>query len=270
VSWNAPTSGGYYNGFMIWLHTPSGGVNCDTPFEYGAFAYTGANTTETNINLSAVPAGSYYMCVQAIYDDAVNNPTGSLDGPRVGVPITKASTGPAAPTGLNVTSITATGAQISWNSVSGANGYQVRLNGGSWVDDNASPYSASGLSANTSYTVEVRARSGTAGNYTYGTPSSTTFVTLPNTPTGASAQQLSSSWNVRFSWNAPSGGAHHYEVQWSYQSNFNNATTINPATSPVTLTNPNHNVTIYFRVRAVNSAGGTSGWSSTASVNNTF
>jgi len=65
----------------------------------------------------------------------------------------------SAPVGLSVSSVTSTGASISWQPVSGATSYDVLLNGavvGSGVTSNT--YTFSGLTSGTSYTAGVRAR----------------------------------------------------------------------------------------------------------------
>ena len=66
-------------------------------------------------------------------------------------------TTPAAPVSLVPTDIASTSFKIRWEPSSCANSYQYRINGGSWASTTANEYTISGLSAGTSYTIDVRA-----------------------------------------------------------------------------------------------------------------
>jgi hypothetical protein len=89
----------------------------------------------------------------------------------------------ATPTGLATSNITATGADVAWTAVAGADGYEI-----SWAltaspevplgsdTDPASPYSITGLTASTGYTVSVTATDST-GASADSAPGTTTFTT---------------------------------------------------------------------------------------------
>lgn len=114
---------------------------------------------------------------------------------------------PGAPTGLSATGITQTAATLNWSAVTGATGYDVRLNGGAPTDvGNVTSYEFTGLSSGVTHTLEVRAYSA-GGDGAY---SSTTATTIPANPSGASATPAETS--ISLSWSA-STGATSYEVR---------------------------------------------------------
>ena len=95
-------------------------------------------------------------------------------------------TAPSTPTGLTSSSITTSGASLAWTSVSGATSYdvQIRPQGGTYATYNVTTnsYSATGLTANTTYEWSVRAKN------SYGTSnySRTATFTTQNTSSGLS------------------------------------------------------------------------------------
>ena len=110
-------------------------------------------------------------------------------------------TAPAAPT-LNVPSATQTSVSLSWNSVSGATGYRVYYAGGTLITTTSSTsYTHTGRRCGTSYSYYV-----TAYN-SYGTSSASntrTITTIPCTPSGLSASNITST-SATFSWSNVSG-----------------------------------------------------------------
>ncbi|MEL6133425.1 MAG: fibronectin type III domain-containing protein, partial [Bacteroidota bacterium] len=78
-----------------------------------------------------------------------------------------------APNNLTASSISDNSFNLSWNAVSGANGYTVNINGTSTTVSGTS-YSATGLIAGTPYNCSVSANCAGGGN---GTPSTTTVTT---------------------------------------------------------------------------------------------
>lgn len=96
-----------------------------------------------------------------------------------------APTDPTPPSGLTAptnvkASPTTTGATITWNAVSGADGYVLRMDGGTWADmGKALTYTVASQSAGSSHTVEVAAYKGTASAQTATSPASTvSYVVL--------------------------------------------------------------------------------------------
>lgn len=74
---------------------------------------------------------------------------------------TNTGSGCAAPASFTIDSQTDTTISISWAALTGASGYQYRLNGGSWVSvGNVLAYVISGLTPSTGYNVDLRAMIG--------------------------------------------------------------------------------------------------------------
>ncbi len=124
-----------------------------------------------------------------------------------------------APTGLSASSITSSGATLSWSAVSGALNYnlQYRVNGTStWTTVSSisgTSYNLSGLSGSTTYQWQVRTNcSSTNSNYTAGANFTTSTVITCNAPTGLSASSITSS-GATLSWSAVSG-ALNYNLQY--------------------------------------------------------
>jgi RHS repeat-associated protein len=95
------------------------------------------------------PGTAYQVSVRAVDASDQVGPAGTIGFTTI-VPL-------PAPTGLNASSVTGSSAQLSWNPVTGAARYQIRLNGGAAYETPASPYTLAGLSANTDYFVSVSA-----------------------------------------------------------------------------------------------------------------
>ena len=120
---------------------------------------------------------------------------------------------PQPPTSITASSITNTTATVAWNAISNANAgmsaiqsYQYSTNGGSSWTSTSTTTSANltGLTANTSYTVLVRANNYFfSGGINYGSVTfSTTNNTAPSAVTGLSYSAISG--GARISWSAPS------------------------------------------------------------------
>ena len=88
---------------------------------------------------------------------------------------------PNIPDGLSVSNITDTSFTLSWNSASGATGYEVLLNGSSWGTTTSIPKDITNRASGTAYLVKVRAYNST-GNYSDW--SSPLYVTTTGLPQG--------------------------------------------------------------------------------------
>jgi hypothetical protein len=140
----------------------------------------------------------------------------------------------AVPSGLSASSIGETSATLSWNSVSGAESYDVRYkatSASSWTTTNrtSTSYSVSGLSASTEYEFQVRTNC-SDGSSDYS--ASSTFTTddpVPTTcdvPTNLAASNITGS-SAKLSWTAVSG-AESYDVRYKmvYNSNWTSVNTV--------------------------------------------
>ncbi|MDE2651034.1 MAG: fibronectin type III domain-containing protein, partial [Chloroflexota bacterium] len=116
---------------------------------------------------------------------------------------------PGTPTDLRAAPITQTAITLNWTKPAGAIGFQV--NGGAltaWTNaGDVSLYQFTGLTANTSYTLQVRAQNSDGDSAAV----STTVKTLPNAPTSPTTSKITVS-GVKLSWTASVGGADSYEV----------------------------------------------------------
>ncbi|MBR3553199.1 MAG: fibronectin type III domain-containing protein [Clostridia bacterium] len=180
----------------------------------------------------------------------------------------------AAPANVNaVDSSTASNSSITvtWSSVSGATGYEVWINSGTWrkLDTVVSTsYTANNLSANTTYQFRVRTvKNGVYSDYSSTvsakTAASSTPVTSLSAPTGLTAVDSSNgtSFSITLNWNEVANAAN-YEVWINSGSWQKLGTTPNKA---YTATGLAAGTTYQFRVRAVN-GGVTSEYSATVSA----
>jgi hypothetical protein len=168
--------------------------------------------------------------------------------------ISSSSSACPAPTGANATSITANSANLSWNAVAGASGYQylVDQNSGSPTANGApittTTYPATGLSPATTYYLHVRAVCGGA-NYSVWTnyPFTTTVAAPCNAPTNIAATAIGST-TATVGWTAATGAiGYEYVVNTSATPP---TTAGNPvSTNSATLTPLSPNTTYYVHVR---------------------
>ncbi|MEE1142340.1 MAG: fibronectin type III domain-containing protein [Bacteroidales bacterium] len=107
---------------------------------------TATSKTLTNLN----PSASYTVDVRAVCEERTS------DWVSVSFITLEATTEPCdAPTNLSASNITQTSAEITWNGT--ASTYEFKLNGGEAETLTTTTKSLTGLTANTAYTVEVRA-----------------------------------------------------------------------------------------------------------------
>ncbi len=158
-----------------------------------------------------------------------------------------------APSGLTSSAVSATGATLSWDAVTGATQYDVRLDAGdpTEVAKTVTSYAFSELSAGTTYSLEVRARNAQGASGW----SRLSVTTVPPHAEGLSA--IATTTSLTLSWDATSG-ATSYKVK---RSGSTTETTKTANDRSHTFSGLNGNTEYTLSVRAVN-ANGASGWRS--------
>lgn len=208
-------------------------------------------------------------CHLTSYGINFNNGFGTQPGDKIRSEVagagclgTSCGSGCNVPGGLAVSSITQTGATVSWSSVTGANSYDVnyRLNpSGSWTSINttSTSYNLTGLTASTTYDVRVRAVcSGGASNWS-GTVTFTTLSSGCGVPGGLSVSGITQS-SANVSWNTVAG-ALDYDLQ--YRTNPSGSwSLINTGSTSYSLSGLSTSTAYDVRVRA-NCTGGSGSWS---------
>jgi hypothetical protein len=217
-----------------------------------------SNVNSTSQAITGLNAGTtYYVRVRAV------NIAGQGGNSN---PVTQ-RTLPDAPTGLSITSVTATGFTANWNAVTSAQRYRLdvslfsnfatRLTDYDNLTVNGTSQPITGLTAGTTYYVQVRAENGAQGfgQGAYSNP--VTQITLPNAPTGLSITSVTTT-GFTANWNAVSN-ATSYLIDVSAVSGFGSFIfgyqnkTVNALTLPITGLAPG--TTYYVRVYTVTSTG---------------
>lgn len=165
------------------------------------------------------------------------------------------------PTSLVATALSSSSVSISWNSVSGAEGYElfrslaensgyVRI-----VQQSGTAYQDDGLAESTTYYYKVLAYLGSTTSDTSGAVSTTTEAgaTAPNTPTGLAASGASTS-SVSVSWSSVAD-AESYKLYYSTSEGGFYSEVYSGTTTSYTHTGLNAGTTYYYKVTAINAAG---------------
>ena len=210
-----------------------------------SFSITGLNASTT-----------YYWRVRS------NCSSTSSSGYSTGSFTTLAAITCNAPTSLNTTSITSSGATVSWTAVSGALSYDVdySLSGQNlWTSAATATTSISvnitGLNSSTAYDWRVRSNCNSTSSSGYSTGSFTTLAAITcNAPTNLSTTSVTGS-GATVSWTAVSG-ALSYDMQYGGSSS-GPWTTINTASISVNITGLSASTPYYWQVRT-NCASGSS------------
>ena len=170
-------------------------------------------------------------------------------------------TPPLAPSGINASSGDGV-IDISWNSVTGATGYNlywgassgVTRQNGTRVAGVSSPHSLTGLTNGTPYYFIVSAENTMGEGVASAEASATPIVSSPGQVTGLNVTPLVR--GVQLSWNA-ANGTDSYNLYWSTSTGVNpqTGTRIAGVTSPHTLSSLAAGTAHYFVVTAVNAGG---------------
>ena len=236
-----------------------------TPYSVGntidgaTVVYKGSGTSFADTGLSANTR--YYYAFYAL--------NGNYYSSGVTADTTTAPAVPSSVSGNN--SVTSSGFTVSWAASTGATSYRLDVDDNSDFSSplagytnlsvNGTSQAVSGLAANTTYYIRVRAVNATG---TSSSSSSVSQLTAPATPSTPSASSVSTA-GFTVSWSAVTG-ATSYRLDVDNNSDFSspeagyNNLTVNTASQAVS--GLSAGTTYYVRVRAVN-AGGTSASSST-------
>ena len=251
------------SGFQIDQATNSG-------FTQGLTTVTvGANAT--TYNATGLTTGTtYYYRVRATnaIGDSANSSTASA--------MTE-GTLPAAPSGLSATAASSSQINLSWtNNATNQSGFQIDQATSSdftqnlttvSVGANVTTYSATGLSANTTYYYRVRAVNGIGDSANTSTASATTSGIVPAAPSDLTATATSSS-QINLGWTNNATIQTGFQIDQATSSDFTqNLTTVTVAANVTTYsaTGLSSSTTYYYRVRAIDANGGSAD-SSTASA----
>ncbi len=231
------------------------------PTNSGSWITIVSSTTATNVNLSG-------LSLATSYDWRVRSYCASGNSGFSLAQFTTASTGACnPPSGLSSSSITTSSATVSWNSVSGANNYDVDYKANSsstWINIATATMSisagVSGLTASTLYDWRVRTNC-SSGSSSYSAAQFTTSgAAVCNPPSGLTSSSITS-FSANVSWGNVSGG-NNYDVDYkaTSSSTWISAATATTATS-VGISGLSASTTYDWRVRT-NCSSGSSNYSS--------
>jgi chitodextrinase len=240
-----------------------------------ATADTAASTASAALAaVNAIPASNAFVVLavgQAVPDPpAPNTLYLRLLAPADGSPPPAGdTTAPTVPTGLASSSISPTGFTVSWTASTdavGVTGYRVRLNGGTPTVVTGTSTSFTGLTASTTYTVEVAAGDA-AGNWSaYSTALSVTTgssadTTAPSVPTGLASSAITQT-GFTFSWSASTDNV----AVTGYDVTINGGAPIAKTTTSHAFTGLTAGTTYSVTVRAKDAAGNASAYATALSV----
>jgi chitodextrinase len=201
VTWNASSDNVAVTGYQLQRCQGSGCTN---------FADLATPSGTSFSDTGRTPNTTYRYQVRA--RDAV--PNWSAYSSPVSATTQTDSAAPSVPTGLTATAVSISQINVSWNASTdnvGVTGYQLqRCQGAGCTNftDLATPsgtsFNNTGLSPNTTYRYQVRARDAVPNWSSYSSPAAATTQadsTAPSVPTGLSATAVSSS-QINLSWNA--------------------------------------------------------------------
>ena len=211
-------------------------------------------TTFTDSGLSANTSYTYQV--------KATNSVG--DSSAISTTVTTQDTVPTAPSSLSATTVTSSSVKLIWSdNSSNETGFRLYRNGSSIASLGAgtTTYTDSSLSANTSYTYELRAYN-SVGDSSGTSIMVTTEDTLPTAPTNLSATAQSST-SIKLTWSDNSSNETGFRIYRDdnliYIAGPNNENYTDTGLSP------NHSYT--YKVKATNSVGDSSAITATASTN---
>ena len=215
--------------FAVNWNASTGATSYDLQIRQQGGSWSTYNTTATSYNVTGLASSTAYEVKVSAKNNAGSSAYSSV------VSVTTATPVPAVPAGLVSSSVTTNSAVLAWNAVPGATSYdvQVRLQDGAWSTYNvgSATYNATGLTDNSTYEWQVRAKN-SAGNSNYSATAN--FITLQNQnslslpvtenfnssslPTGWTTQNIGTGITERWTpSNTNKAGGSAYEMKCSYQ-----------------------------------------------------
>ncbi|MDB6026402.1 MAG: repeat-containing protein [Verrucomicrobiales bacterium] len=236
--------------FVVGRSASSGGP-------YNDIATLGANVTGYS-DSGLIANTAYYYVVRASNTGGDSANSGQATATTLPLP-------PAAPSGLNASTVSATQLNLSWSDNSAnETGFTVArstVNGGPYSDivtaaANATSYSDSGLTANTTYYYVVRASNTGGSSANSAQASATTLPNAPTAPSGLSASTVSAS-QINLSWADNSSNETAFIVARSATPGgpYNDIVTLGVNATGYSDTGLSANTAYYYVVRASNTGG---------------
>ena len=212
----------------------------------------GAWTQIANLRSGSTSDAVTYLSPDTTYgfDVAAYNSAGSswAEGNSITTP-------PAAPA-LNATAVSSTQILLSWNSVAGANGYQVvEWINGAWrpiinLGNSSTSYAVTGLNPGTTYDFDVAAYNSAGISWANGN----SITTLPAAP-ALNATAVSST-QILLSWNSVAGANGYQVVEW-INGAWTQIATLDGGSTSYAVSGLSSGTTYYFLVGAFNTSGTT-------------
>ena len=171
---------------------------------------------------------------------------------------------PAAPSGLTAVAQSSSSVLLAWtDNATNETNYRVeRKTGGAWTElpqlpAGSSSFTVTGLTAATSYTFRVRAKNNAGFSGYSNEAGATTHSSLPATPTGLTAEQLSAT-QARLQWQDKSSNETDFaiEVTSPHHTGYVEIASAPANTTSHVVSNLDADVPYTFRVRARNASGG--------------